>query len=163
MKRICTLVLAAGLLFGAATGASAIDFKAKGQWLMGFGVGDANPIKNFRDANTGKSSKFNSDDDFQAAQRLRLQLDAVASEALSGTVYFEIGTSQWGKASNGAALGADGTNQIKLKRAYLDWIVPDTDAKVRMGIQGVALPNVAGGSAVLDADAAGITVNYKFY
>ena len=166
MKRICTLVLAAGLLFGAATGASAIDFKAKGQWLMGFGVGDANPIKNFRGADgsktAGKSSKFNSDDDFQAAQRLRLQLDAVASEALSGTVYFEIGTSQWGKASNGAALGADGTNQIKLKRAYLDWIVPDTDAKVRMGIQGVALPNVAGGSAVLDADAAGITVNYKF-
>ena len=87
MKRICTLVLAAGLLFGAATGANAIDFKAKGQWLMGFGVGDANPIKNFRDA-TGKKQKFNSDDNFQAAQRLRLQLDAVASEALSGTVYF---------------------------------------------------------------------------
>ena len=89
-------------------------------------------------------------------------MDAVASEALSGTVYFEIGTSEWGKASNGAALGADGTNQIKLKRAYLDWIVPDTDAKVRMGIQGVALPNVAGGSAVMDTDVAGITVNYKF-
>ena len=34
MKRICTLILAAGLVFGAATGASAIDFKAKGQWLM---------------------------------------------------------------------------------------------------------------------------------
>ncbi len=162
MKRICTLVLAAGLLFGAATGASAIDFKAKGQWLMGFGVGDANPIKQFREKGAAGQSKFNSDDDFQAAQRVRLQLDAVASEALSGTVYFEIGTSQWGKAKNGAALGADGSNQIKLKRAYLDWIVPDTDAKVRMGIQGVALPNVAGGSAVMDTDVAGITVNYKF-
>jgi hypothetical protein len=41
MKRICTLLLAAGLLFGAATGASAIDFKAKGQWLVGFGVARA--------------------------------------------------------------------------------------------------------------------------
>ena len=161
MKRICTLVLAAGLLFGAATGASAIDFKAKGQWLMGFGVGDANPIKNFRDA-TGKKQKFSSDDNFQAAQRLRLQLDAVASEALSGTVYFEIGTTQWGQNESGGALGADSNNIIRLKRAYLDWIVPDTDAKVRMGIQGVALPNVAGGSAVMDTDVAGITVNYKF-
>ena len=34
MKRICTLILAAGLVFGAATGASAVDFKARGQWLM---------------------------------------------------------------------------------------------------------------------------------
>ncbi len=161
MKRICTLVLAAGLLFGAATGASAIDFKAKGQWLMGFGVGDANPIKNFRDTD-GKKQKFNSDDDFQAAQRLRLQLDAVASEALSGTVYFEIGNTQWGQAGTGGALGADANNVIRLKRAYLDWVVPNTDAKVRMGIQGVALPNVAGGSAVMDTDVAGITVNYKF-
>ena len=162
MKRICTLLLAASMLLGAATGASAIDFKAKGQWLMGFGVGDANPIKQYRDKGASSQTKSNSDDQFQAAQRVRLQLDAVASESLSGTVYFEIGTSQWGKAENGAALGADGSNQIKLKRAYIDWAVPDTDAKVRMGIQGVALPNVAGGSAVMDTDAAGITVNYKF-
>ena len=34
MKRICTLLLAASMLLGVATGASAIDFKAKGQWLM---------------------------------------------------------------------------------------------------------------------------------
>ncbi len=162
MKRICTLLLAASMLLGAATGASAIDFKAKGQWLMGFGVGDANPIKQYRDKGASSQTKSNSDDQFQAAQRVRLQLDAVASESLSGTVYFEIGTSQWGKGENGAALGADGTNQIKLKRAYIDWAVPDTDAKVRMGIQGVALPNVAGGSAVMDTDVAGISVNYKF-
>ncbi|OXS29971.1 MAG: hypothetical protein BCS36_04205 [Desulfovibrio sp. MES5] len=160
MKRICTLLLAAGLLFGAATGASAIDFKAKGQWLMGFGVGNASPMDTYRD--NGVKTKGNTDDDFQAAQRLRLQLDAVASESLSGTVYFEIGTTQWGKSSSGGALGADANNAIKLKRAYIDWAVPQTDAKVRMGIQGVALPNVAGGSAVMDTDVAGITVNYKF-
>lgn len=162
MKRICTLVLAAGLLFGAATGASAIDFKAKGQWLMGFGVGDASPMKQYRDKGAASQTKANNEDDFQAAQRLRLQLDAVASEALSGTVYFEIGTTEWGQNKSGGALGADANNVIRLKRAYLDWVVPETDAKVRMGIQGVALPNVAGGSAVMDTDVAGITVNYKF-
>ena len=30
-----------------------------------------------------------------------------------------------------------------------------------MGIQGMALPNTAGGSAILDADVAGIAANYK--
>ena len=161
MKRICTLLLAAGLLFGAATGASAIDFNAKGQWLMGFSEGKGSPVDTFRGSN-GVKTKGSNEDDFQAAQRLRLQLDAVASESLSGTVYFEIGTTQWGQARTGGALGADANNAIKLKRAYIDWAVPQSDAKVRMGIQGVALPNVAGGSAIMDTDVAGITVNYKF-
>ena len=39
MKKIATLLLAAGLVFGVATGASAIDFKAKGQWIMSFDYG----------------------------------------------------------------------------------------------------------------------------
>ena len=51
MKRICTLLLAAGMLLGAATGASAIDFKAKGQWLVGFGVAETNPIYKHREGN----------------------------------------------------------------------------------------------------------------
>ncbi|WP_297260798.1 outer membrane homotrimeric porin [uncultured Desulfovibrio sp.] len=156
MKKLMTLALAAGMLFGAATGASAVDFKAKGQWLMGFGA-----------ANTSLTSKQNNaktdnEDDFYAVQRIRLQLDAVASEALSGTVYFEIGNHWWGDNSNGAALGADGTTAIKVKRAYLDWLVPNTDLKFRMGLQGVQLPNKAGGSAVLDTDVAGVTASYAF-
>lgn len=160
MKKLCTLLLAAGLVFGAATGASAIDFQAKGQWLMGFTGSDTALIHK---KNTGNGNKItNTKDKFQAVQRVRLQLDAVASESLSGTVYFEIGNTNWGKASQGGALGADGTNQIKVKRAYIDWMVPETDLKFRMGIQGVTLPNVAGGSAIMDTDAAAITANYKF-
>ena len=159
MKRICTLLLAAGMLLGAATGASAIDFKAKGQWLMGFAGGETNPIYKSRDGNTVKK---NTEDKFGAMQRVHLQLDAVASEALSGTVFFEIGTQNWGKADQGGALGADGTNVIKVKRAYIDWAVPDTDLKFRMGIQGVALPSVAGGSAIMDTDAAAVTASYQF-
>ena len=161
MKKLCTLLLAAGLVFGAATGASAIDFQAKGQWLMGFGVQDTNFIHKTRNAD-GKKSATNTDDKFGAVQRLRLQLDAVASESLSGTVGFEIGTTTWGQAESGGALGADATNVIRLKRAYIDWMVPETDLKFRMGIQGVTLPNVAGGSAVMDTDVAAITANYKF-
>lgn len=155
MKRIMTLVLAAGLIFGAATGASAIDFNAKGQWIFGFGATDTNFMLKT------PAGKKNSSDVFQAQQRVRLQMDAVASEALSGTVFFEIGEQVWGRADQGAALGADGT-VVEVKRAYLDWAVPNTDLKFRMGLQGVTLPNVAGGSSILDDDVAGITASYKF-
>lgn len=158
MKKICTLLLCAGMLLGASSAAKAIDFKIKGQWLMGFNVADTHLIHEKRDGNVkGKTQE----DKFHAAQRVRLQLDAVASESLSGTVYFEIGTQKWGQAASGGALGADGNNVIKLKRAYIDWMAPDSDLKVRMGIQGIALPNVAGGSAIMDTDVAGITANYK--
>ena len=160
MKRICTLILAAGLVFGAATGANAIDFKAKGQWLMGFAAGNATPVSHV--TVNGNKTKADDQDTFDARQRVRLQLDAVASEALSGTVYFELGDQRWGKSSNGAAMGADGNNVVEVKNAYIDWAIPQTDAKVRMGIQGIELPNKAGGSAVMSTDAAGITANYKF-
>ena len=156
MKKLMTLALAAGMLFGAATGASAIDFKAKGQWLFGFALANSDL--------TSKQNNFKTDneDDFMAAQRIRMQLDAVASEALSGTLYFEIGSQNWGRNDQGGALGADGNNVIKVKRAYLDWLVPNTDLKFRMGLQGVTLPNKAGGSAVLDTDVAGVTASYTF-
>ena len=80
MKRIMTLALAAAMVFGAATGASAIDFKASGQWILGMSAGEAN----FVDKHNGRHADSN--DTFSASQRVRLQLDAVASEALSGTV-----------------------------------------------------------------------------
>ena len=155
MKRIMTLALAAAMVFGAATGASAIDFKASGQWLFGVAAGDGS----FVNKHNGHHPDTN--DIFSAGQRLRTQIDAVASEALSGTVYFEIGDQNWGRGNQGAAMGADGT-VVEVKRAYLDWVVPNTDLKIRMGIQGLTLPNVAGGSAIADTDAAGITASYQF-
>ena len=155
MKRIMTLTLAAAMVFGAATAASAVDFKISGQWLFGVAAGEGN----FVNKHNGRHD--DTDDTFFAGQRLRTQIDAVASEALSGTVYFEIGDQTWGNGSSGGAMGADGT-VVEVKRAYLDWIVPNTDLQIRMGIQGLSLPNVAGGSAIGDTDAAGITVSYQF-
>ena len=160
MKKVLTLLLTAGMLLGAATGASAIDFKAKGQWLMGFGVGDNNLISHTRDL-AGKT-KVNNNDTFGARQRIRLQLDAVASEALSGTVQFQIGNQKWGNAETGGALGADSPNQIGVRQAYIDWMVPQTDLKVRMGLHEVILPNKAGGTAVMDAPVAGVVASYQF-
>ena len=155
MKKILTLMLAAGMLLGAASGAKAIDFKASGEWLVGFGLGDGSLIKDV------DNKKYRHHDTFNAGQRVRLQLDAVASESLSGTVFFEIGDQMWGNAESGGALGADG-KEVKVKNAYIDWMVPNTDLKLRMGLQAVAMPNVAGGSAIMDGDAAAVVASYQF-
>ena len=165
MKKIATLLLAAGLVFGAATGASAIDFKAKGQWIMSFDYGQNGGFTG-GNGQTGfngvKNNRYGNEDEFEAKQRVRLQLDAVASEALSGTVFFEIGDQTWGKNSQGGALGADG-QVVEVKNAYIDWMVPQTDLKVRMGIQGVALPSfTTNASSVLNDDVAAVVASYQF-
>lgn len=122
-KKMCMVtLLAAGMLMGVAGGAKAVEFKAKGEWLVGFGVGDGNLSKHTKDKD-GNKTKTNDQDQFGASQRVRLQLDAVASEALSGTVYFEIGDQNWGKAEEGGALGADGRT-VEVKNAYIDWVIP---------------------------------------
>ncbi len=155
MKKICTLLLTAGMLMGVAlvpSTASAIDFKAKGQWIVGFGLVDVNWMD---EAHKG------GEDTFQAQQRVRLQIDAVASEALSATVYFEIGEQKWGSSAAGASIGTDGI-AVEVKQAYIDWFVPNTMLSFRMGLQGVVLPNTAGGSAILDDDTAAVLATYKF-
>lgn len=160
MKRLVTLVLAAGLVFGAATGASAIDFKAKGQWFMSFDYGQNFNFQGKNAAGYKTTGNGNGEDEFEARQRVRLSLEAVASENLSGTVQFEIGDTIWGR-NVGGALGADGLI-VKVKHAYLDWMVPETDLKIRMGLQGVALPNFTTGSMVMNDDVAGIVASYQF-
>lgn len=161
MKKLMTLALAAAMMLGAATGANAIDFKAKGQWIMSFDYGQH---ANFRSNQDGKpGSGYKNEDEFEARQRVRLQLDAVASEALSGTVFFEIGDQVWGQNDTGGALGADNNSVVELKRAYIDWMVPQTDLKVRMGIQGLALPAfTTNASQILDDDVAAVSLNYQF-
>ena len=160
MKRLATLFLAAGLALFAASGAQAIEFKVSGEWLMGFNAAEGSLLSHTRQQ--GARKKADNKDIFSAGQRLRLQLDAVASENLSGTVFFEIGDTNWGQASTGGALGADSTNVIKLKRAYIDWALPNTELKVRMGLQGLPLPFAAGGSAIHNDDVAGVVANYRF-
>ena len=157
MKKIATLLLAAGLLFSAAGMAQAIDFKIRGQWIMAFDYGEHGA---FTGGNGMTGYKKGNEDNFEARQRLRLQLDAVASENLSGSVIFEMGDQIWGQSATGGALGADGT-VVEVKNAWLDWMVPDTDIKVRMGLQGFFLPSMTTGSQVWGDDAAGITASWQ--
>lgn len=159
MKKLATLLIAAGLVFGAtAPAANAIDFKAKGEWVMSFDYGQNG---NFTGGH-GQTGYNGKEDEFEAKQRLRLQVDAVASENLSGTVFFEIGNTTWGKSDQGGALGADQTI-VEVRRAYIDWMVPNTELKVRMGLQGMSIPSFTmKKSQVFEDDVAGITLSYQF-
>lgn len=159
-KRVMTLCLVAAMLANA-DASSAVEFKISGEWLIGFGAGSGELYSHYRVPGHGPKVKTNNNDIFEANQRFRIQLEAVASESLSGVVGFEIGDQRWGLAEEGGALGADGKNVIKVKNAYIDWMVPDTELSVRMGLQAIALPNAAGGSAIMDGDVAGIVASYK--
>ena len=150
MKRIVTLILAAGLILGATSAAQAVDFKVSG--LMQHRVSFAD--RNFE--------KHNGDDKMRACSRLRTQIDVIASESLKGVLFLEMGDQNWGKSAQGAALGTDG-KEIKVRYSYVDWIIPQTDVKVRMGLQPYVQPTFTGiGSPILDADGAGITISNQF-
>ena len=88
MKKIATLLLAAGLLFSAAGMAQAIDFKIRGQWIMAFDYGEHGA---FTGGNGMTGYKKGNEDNFEARQRLRLQLDAAVSDDHFRDLLFESG------------------------------------------------------------------------
>ena len=152
MKRIVTLLLAAGLVLGAAAGSQAADIKAKGNWTFTWQLGDQTFAKH-----SGK-------DNFTAKQRLRTQIDVIASESLKGVLFLEMGDQNWGKSADGASLGTDG-KIVKVRYSYVDWVIPQTDAKVRMGLQNFSLPGFISNNPILgggSADGAGITLSGQF-
>ena len=173
MKKILGIVMAMAMVIGAASGASATDIKIKGYFDFAFGWYSQADFQDTEDANAG------SEDNFDAMQRLRFQIDFVASEQLSGTVQFEIGNIHWGAGNGdtwstgagytgngrGGAMGTDGVN-VETKHMYIDWIVPETDLSIRMGLLPFALPYFANGAmsgnAILDDDLAGIVLSYTF-
>lgn len=138
----------------------AIEFAIKGQWNMAFGLGDTSLVHSYRN-DAGARHKGASRDDFVARQRLLLQLDAKASESLSGSIMLHIGPQKWGNAGLGGSLGTDG-QMVKIRQAYLDWMVPNTRIHTRMGLQNFALPNAAGGSAVFALRGAAINTHVDF-
>ena len=158
-EKTSILVLTAALLLTPAEG-QAVDFRAKGVWINMLEYGDGGSfVKKGRDGDHVTGWGRWGEDQFEAKSRVRLQLDAVASEALSGSVYIEIGSTPWGNAKKGGALGADGTI-VKIKHSYLDWVVPSSDIKARIGIQRIFLPDfVTDASQVFDADVAGVTLS----
>ncbi|MDO5537625.1 MAG: outer membrane homotrimeric porin [Desulfovibrionaceae bacterium] len=156
MKKLGTIAAVGALAALFATPAQAIDFTAKGHWWMGFTAWQNNFTEKTRSGD--ETRRTSSKDKFEALQRFRVQIEARASENLSGMLQFQIGNQRWGNAGTGGALGADG-QVIKVRWAYMDWAVPEADLKVRMGMQPIALPNRAGGPAVLDSRSAAVVAS----
>lgn len=149
MKRVVTLLITAALVLGVVS-AQAADFKITGMWQHRVSWAD-------RDFTKGDKQ-----DIFRAASRLRTQVDVIASESLKGVMFFEIGHQNWGYQNQGAAFGTDG-KEVKVRYSYIDWVVPRTDIRFRVGLQKYTLPNFTGiGSPIIDADGAGITMTNQF-
>ncbi len=147
MKRIIALALTAAFVFGSVFSAQAVEVKVKGEFKFTWAV--------VSKANTyGFGWDGQSEDEFYARQRTRIQVDFVVSEVLRGVYYAEIGELQWGRA--GASLSADGVN-VETKRAYIDFNIPNTELMFRVGIQGLALPSYIAASPIFDDDVAGVT------
>ena len=166
MKKLITLLLAAGMVFGSFAGAQAVDFKVKGTFQLDYGIADGLSLaKTNRNGKTVYGSGRGADT-FEAGQRVRFQIDAVASENLSATVFFEIGDFEWGS-GYGTSKGVGGFGQRSMtagvRYAYLDWFVPNTALQFRMGLQNINVPSFTFAySPVMAYEGTAVAATYKF-
>ncbi len=122
-------------------------------------------LQGMSDVNFMHSNAVNSTwDEFAAGQNIKLNLDVMASEYLYGSIGLQAGTTTWGYPGvfGSRSQGGDLNNDVPviLKRAFIDFFIPDTDVEVRAGLQDFTLPSLAGlGSAMLDNSGAGISVS----
>ena len=130
MKKLATLLLAAGMVAAASAPASAVDVKMDGEYLFTFITGEY----------MGSGDNFDG-----AGQRFRLGMTFTASEDLSGYLQLQAGIDKndatgydWGTSNNA-------NTKIGVRQAYIDWMIPNTTVKVRMGKQLVGLPTDAFG------------------
>ncbi|WP_461210187.1 outer membrane homotrimeric porin [Desulfocurvus sp. DL9XJH121] len=154
MKRFLVLALVLSFVLGATmANAKEMNFKANFEQSLEW-LDNSNFFEQGDDANDGDR---NSEDDFNANQRVRMYFEYVDSETLRGVVGFEIDT-RWGEA-NGGQLGTDGVD-VEVKHAYVDFNVGNV--AFRTGLQPLAFPSAVAGSPIWDDDVAGIVASYKF-
>ena len=159
MKKLLTLVVAGCMVLGSLGAASAVDVKVGGQFWFHYGYYSNNLLVE-KDA-TGRHA-----DRTVARQRVRTQIQFIADENLSALLNLEANM-HWGNTTGGSTnnthggLDADNATFV-IKRAHLDWTIPGTQVKTRMGMQGIAMPAVVAGNPVMNADVAGISVSTQF-
>ena len=158
MKKLKRLLTAACMVLATAGTASAVDVKVSGQWYFHYGYYSNNSLT--KNSETGAHA-----DRTFARQRIRTQVEFVADETLSALLNMEANM-DWGSTRTGVNAGyggldADNTTFV-IKRAHLDWTIPETGIRTRMGIQGIAMPSVVAGNPIMDADVAGVMVSNRF-
>lgn len=154
MKKLATLLLAAGLVFSAFQPASAVEVKPYGMFEVLFeGIGNTQrALQSTADIKHNTGETFHNKH-FSAIQRFTLGARFVMGENLSATYEMIGGFFTWGgptsgnafRQQEGGALGSRAGNLVT-KFAYLDWVVPGTDIQVRMGMQPWFWPSYAVGT-----------------
>ena len=143
----------------------AVDVKIRGAWDFGLELGQGGDLisKYNGQHRTGMYGNSAGGDSFNALQRLRTWLFFRVSENLQGVLMFKIperNPMTWGYAFKGGALGADG-NQLQLSSAAIDWQVPKSKLRFRMGLQYITFPAFTGQNIQLANTAMGTTANYQ--
>lgn len=146
MKRLVVVAIMVAFLLGTVGAAQAIQFQAKGDFQV-----SANYVKN---PNFSKDAK---DDSFSAWQRYRITFEFIANENLKGVVRAHLEDQRWGAGAQqtgpvGGPFGNFDVGQrraFNYDRAYLDFMIPNTQVNIKAGLMGIALPATLG-SHILD-------------
>lgn len=134
MKKLATLFLLAGFVLASSSPASAVDVSVDGEYLFQYQTGSVG----FRGANEAGNQ-----------QRVRLGLTLSVNENLSG--YFQT-NNEWelgSSTSNDSGSGGSEALTVELRQAYIDWKVPGTEMKIRMGRHAFDMPAYAGVSPII--------------
>ncbi len=136
MKKLLTLGLAAGMIMAASAPASAVDVKMDGSFIFWYDW-----AKSYNTAKGASNAQY---------EQVTVGATFTASEALSG--YFAL-RGKWSMGNNkdasNSGMGLTGTGGLgnypraDVYQAYIDWLVPGTPLKIRMGRQSLALPHTA--------------------
>lgn len=150
MRHIILSILTIAFVITSVSSSFAVEMNARGSWRASVSFWDFDDKEN--------------SETFRARQRSRVWFDFIANENLKAVLGLEIGDITWGKTnssnsgkSTGGALGTDGVN-IEVKHAYLDFNLPNTDIKIKAGLQGILIPGNLG-SLLFDDDAAALMVS----
>lgn len=165
MKRILSLACIVGMLLMSVASASAADLTVRGYWwLEAVNQGNWDFLK--KGAPNGEDTKFHIE------QKMRTAFYFTANENLRAILDTQIGTQNWGAGLYGIGAGRSvatnaspsagtaGNGNIMLRKAYIEFKVPNTKVNTSVGFQTVTLPAAfGGGSAIFDDQVASAVVS----
>ncbi|MEF8943240.1 MAG: hypothetical protein V5B78_10680, partial [Desulfohalobiaceae bacterium] len=142
MRKVLALMSAMALVLCFATGASAVDVEVGGSLTVVGGAADNDFTEGYGPNGLGRSQS--EDGGFEMARWMTLDTNFIWSENLKAVVDWQLGD-----AASGGFFGADdnlpggesdGDAAVELDKMYLDFVVPNTETRFRMGSQSFALP-----------------------
>ena len=107
--------------------------------------------------NNNISASENNDNQNYIDQRLRIFFQFIASENLKLVTGFEVDT-LWGGQGSKIRYGHRDTIDVELKHAYLDFMIPCTPVRAKVGLQPIAFMQ----GWVVDEDFTGVDVSATF-